>query len=126
MKRIDSINVIPFIDIMLVLLAIVLTTATFIARGVIPVELPESKAELGSLSDVALIVSITSDGELYIDGEHGVIEDLEALSSEFENETPVVLGVDSSAPFGVFFDVVDRLKQRGFENLSIEARPASR
>jgi biopolymer transport protein ExbD len=31
-KKIESINVIPFIDIMLVLLAIVLTTATFIAK----------------------------------------------------------------------------------------------
>lgn len=44
MKRIDTINVIPFIDIMLVLLAIVLTTATFISRGVIEVHYPESAA----------------------------------------------------------------------------------
>jgi len=43
-KKFDSINVIPFIDIMLVLLVMVLTTATFIKQGVIPVALPEAKA----------------------------------------------------------------------------------
>ena len=44
MKKFDQINVIPFIDIMLVLLAIVLMTATFIAQGKIDVNLPTSKA----------------------------------------------------------------------------------
>lgn len=43
-KRFDEINVIPFIDIMLVLLVMVLTTATFVNQGIIPVELPEAKA----------------------------------------------------------------------------------
>ena len=44
MKRFDQINVIPFIDVMLVLLAIVLTTATFVAQGTIPVNLPVSQS----------------------------------------------------------------------------------
>ena len=42
MKPMAQINVIPFIDIMLVLLAVVLTTATFVAQGRIPVALPEA------------------------------------------------------------------------------------
>jgi len=42
MKKFDSINVIPFIDIMLVLLAIVLTTATFVANGQLDIALPSS------------------------------------------------------------------------------------
>ena len=44
-KKFDEINVIPFIDIMLVLLVMVLTTATFIKQGVIPVNLPEAKQQ---------------------------------------------------------------------------------
>ncbi len=40
MKRFDQINVIPFIDIMLVLLAIVLTTATFISQGRLDINVP--------------------------------------------------------------------------------------
>lgn len=42
MKKFDQINVIPFIDIMLVLFAIVLTTASFISQGVISVNPPTS------------------------------------------------------------------------------------
>lgn len=43
MKRFDQINMIPFIDIMLVLLAIVLTTATFVSQGLIEVNLPNAQ-----------------------------------------------------------------------------------
>jgi biopolymer transport protein ExbD len=42
MKPLSAINVIPFIDIMLVLLAVVLTTATFVAQRRIPVDLPQA------------------------------------------------------------------------------------
>ena len=45
MKRMDQINVIPFIDIMLVLLAIVLTTATFIVEGRLEIRLPEAASQ---------------------------------------------------------------------------------
>ena len=41
-KPFESINVIPFVDIMLVLLTMVLTTATFISTGRIPVSLPQA------------------------------------------------------------------------------------
>src|SRR5690606_34908116 len=65
-KRIDTINVIPFIDIMLVLLAIVLTTATFISRGVIEVDYPESAATAGAAPEDSFEISITADGLLYV------------------------------------------------------------
>ena len=42
LKKYDSINVIPFIDVLLVLLAIVLLTSTFITRGIIPISLPNA------------------------------------------------------------------------------------
>jgi len=40
LKKYDSINVIPFIDVLLVLLTIVLMTSTFISKGIIPISLP--------------------------------------------------------------------------------------
>ena len=39
----DSINVVPLVDVMLVLLTIVLTTSTFVATGAIPVALPKAE-----------------------------------------------------------------------------------
>ena len=46
-RNIDQINVIPLVDVMLVLLVIVLTTATFISTGQIPVNLAKAKAVEG-------------------------------------------------------------------------------
>ena len=54
-KEFDNINVIPFIDIMLVLLTIVLTTSTFIAPGAIPMELPQvSDQQAGTLRSISV------------------------------------------------------------------------
>ncbi len=44
-KEFNYINVIPLVDVMLVLLTIVLTTSTFIASGMINVSLPKASAE---------------------------------------------------------------------------------
>ena len=41
MKKIDSLNLVPFIDIMLVLLVIVLTTASFITTSRLPIAIPQ-------------------------------------------------------------------------------------
>ena len=48
-RELDQINVIPLVDVMLVLLVIVLTTATFITTGQIPVDLAKAK-EAGAQS----------------------------------------------------------------------------
>ena len=62
MKRVDSINVIPFIDIMLVLLVMVLTTATFIRTGLIPVDLPEAKGTAAEHKPSEFKLTIQKDG----------------------------------------------------------------
>ena len=49
-KRMDNINIVPFIDIMLVLLVIVLTSATFIAQGKIPIAIPKAQGKLRTSS----------------------------------------------------------------------------
>ena len=66
-KRFDEINVIPFIDIMLVLLVMVLTTATFIKQGVIPVDLPEAKAAEKQDEKKEVTVYVNDKGELFFD-----------------------------------------------------------
>ncbi|OYV24794.1 MAG: energy transducer TonB, partial [Halothiobacillus sp. 20-54-6] len=64
MRRFDQINVIPFIDIMLVLLAIVLTTATFIAQGEISVNLPEAKSAQPVSIEPVLMITVNATGAL--------------------------------------------------------------
>ena len=78
MKRIDTINVIPFIDIMLVLLVMVLTTATFVKTGLIPVDLPEAKGSAAEHKPSELKLTIKKDGTLFIgENEQVSIEEFE-------------------------------------------------
>ncbi len=64
-REIHQINVIPLVDVMLVLLVIVLTTATFITTGQVPVQLAKAK-EAGDRKDVPLVITMTSEGNLFI------------------------------------------------------------
>ena len=119
MKRFDQINVIPFIDIMLVLLAIVLTTATFIARGVIDVDVPDA-ANGGPMPEGEYRgIAIDGQSRFYFDE---TLVDREALADHLRQlapTTPIVLRVDKSVPFERFVTVIDLLKENRLERLSI-------
>lgn len=119
MKRFDQINVIPFIDIMLVLLAIVLTTASFISRGVIDIELPDSESAQAVEDKPAINISISPEGEFYLDDKPlekpALAEALAALPST----TDFVLNVDKAVRFEHFMTVVDLLKLNHLDRVSI-------
>ena len=66
MKKFDEINIIPFIDIMLVLLAIVLVTASFISQGKIQVNVPKATTTQNvKADDLAKLITITADNQFY-------------------------------------------------------------
>ena len=67
MKRMDTINVIPFIDIMLVLLAIVLTTATFIVEVCLNIRLPRAEAQARAEPMDRVEIGVGREGEFYLD-----------------------------------------------------------
>jgi biopolymer transport protein ExbD len=119
MRRFDTINVIPFIDIMLVLLAVVLTTATFIAEGLLEIELPESRAAADSTPETLVEVAIDRDGRFFLDGEAVRREQLAGRLGSLARNTPVTLRVDAGARFASFVEVVDVLKLLGMDRLTI-------
>jgi biopolymer transport protein ExbD len=118
LKKFNEINVVPFIDIMLVLLTIILITATFIAQGLIPVNLPKSEAKPGATVKYVEI-SIQRDGAIYFGKEKvdkgGLKQRVESLS---QNDT-VVVKSDKDAAFQGFVDVIDTLKTKNIEKVSI-------
>ncbi len=121
MKPIDSINVIPFIDIMLVLLVMVLTTATFIKTGLIPVDLPEAKGTAAEHKPSEFKLTITKEGTLLAGDEKQPIT-LEAFEQKVVaggKEMTVVLYSDKEAAFQNFVGVMDVLKRLGHEQLYI-------
>ncbi len=118
-KRFDEINVIPFIDIMLVLLVMVLTTATFIKQGIIPVELPEAKATQKEDIKKEMTIYVNAMGELFFEKEKVTLKLLEAKLSQISKEQVVVLRSDKESRFQDFVSVMDILKRLKHEQLYI-------
>ncbi|MFA6191495.1 MAG: TonB system transport protein ExbD [Sulfurimonas sp.] len=118
-KRFDEINVIPFIDIMLVLLVMVLTTATFIKQGVIPVELPEAKTTTKEDVKKEVTVYVNAKGEMFFEKEKVELKALEEKLSKISKEQTVVLRSDKESRFQDFVSVMDILKRLGHEQLYI-------
>ncbi|HEY9203075.1 MAG TPA: TonB system transport protein ExbD [Sulfurimonas sp.] len=118
-KRFDEINVIPFIDIMLVLLVMVLTTATFVNQGIIPIELPEAKAAAKESAQKEVTVYVNAKGELFIEKEMVDLKTLELRLSKLSKEQTVVLRSDKESRFQDFVSVMDILKRLNHEQLYI-------
>ena len=112
MKKFDQINVIPFIDIMLVLLAIILMTATFIAQGKIDVNLPTSKAPTKLHSEDKEGIYYLKDGEI-VDEKIGVNE-LEKIIENWPENQRVTLKIDAKTAFQHFIAVQEMLKDKKF------------
>lgn len=121
MKRFDQINVIPFIDIMLVLLAIVLTTATFITQGQIEVNLPESESaeQTQKQDEKPLEIVINAENNIFLADKLINTETLSIELQKTNKTTPVILRVDKQVVFETFVEVIDLLKLNKLEKFSI-------
>jgi biopolymer transport protein ExbD len=118
----DTINVIPFIDIMLVLLAIVLTTATFIVEGRLDIRLPEADTDSRETPVDRLEIGIDATGGIFLDSEPVAAATLASRLDQVPMATPIVLRVDEEARFADFVAVVDLLKARALDRLTILTR----
>jgi len=118
-KPMASMNVIPFIDIMLVLLVMVLTTATFIRQGIIPVDLPEAKSADKKSDNKEVTIYVTKKGEIFLNKERTNLEQLQAKLSKISKKDTVVLRSDKESKFQDFVHVMDILKKLNHESLYI-------
>ena len=119
LKRFDSINVIPFIDIMLVLLVMVLTTATFIKQGIIPVDLPQAKTTQTKKTKKEITIYVDSRGDIYYEKEKVDIKHLEQKLSLIDKKQDVILRSDKNSKFQDFVTVMNILKRLNHEQLYI-------
>lgn len=120
MPKKEGLNVIPLIDIMLVLLAIVLSISTFIAQGNIKIDLPNSEsAEKKQDEKDKIAVLINKDNEFFIGEEKITEENLKEKLNEIKNETLIELKSDKESKFDSFIKVIDILKEKNHENFAI-------
>ena len=123
MKRFDQINMIPFIDIMLVLLAIVLTTASFVSKGLIDVDIPTANQVKVTSADVtkSIQIAVNIDNELFFNEERIDFSQLKQKLSTLKTDQKFVIRIDKQTDFEQFVKIIDVLKQGNFKKLSIQA-----
>jgi biopolymer transport protein ExbD len=117
----QSLNVVPFIDIMLVLLTIVLTTANFIATGRIPVTLPQaSRTQVEKHQDRT--IELTVGGGVHLDGEAISTEALEGRLKALPSDTSFLIRADREMAFQKFIDIADILKRMNFTRVAVQTQ----
>jgi len=117
----DGLNIVPFIDIMLVLLAIVLSISTFIAQGKIAVDLPSaSSTEQIKEDEKKVSVVIDKDNKFFIDDAEISEDELKDKLNAVDIKTLIELKSDKNAKFDSFVKVIDILKEKGHENFAIQ------
>lgn len=123
----SEINVVPYIDVMLVLLIIFMVTAPMLMQGV-KVELPEATAmPVGKQDDEPLIVSVKADGSFYInlgrDKETsqslGVVQDKVSKIMRRKPETTVLVWGDKSVPYGEVVALMAALQAAGAPSVGL-------
>jgi len=116
-----EINVTPMVDVMLVLLIIFMVSAPLLTVGV-PINLAQSRAKSTDVNKEPLIISVNSQGQIYLQNSEIRIEDLvKKLTALTEagagtNEAIVFRG-DKDVKYGVAARVLGRLNEAGFRNV---------
>ena len=118
-ERFDKINIVPFIDIVLVLLVIVLATATFVTNQTIKVDLPKASSKKDE-EKKSITIAINKEGEYFYNQEKLSFEMIEERLLKLDPKKDIVsLHTDQKSEFQNFVNVIDVLKEKGFENISI-------
>ncbi len=118
-RELDQINVIPLVDVMLVLLVIVLTTATFITTGQIPVNLAKAK-EAGDRKDVPIVITLNAEGNLFVNDRPVTPDGLEETLRVEPRESAIVVRADKTTLLEKFVSLVDDVRGLGFQHVSLE------
>jgi len=118
-ERFDKMNVVPFIDIVLVLLVIVLATATFVTNQTINVDLPTASSKhTEEVKNVA--IAVDKEGRYFYDKTPLSLAKIKEKLMELNPKKDVIsLHMDKNSQFQYFVDIIDILKTKGFEKISI-------
>ena len=126
-SSLSEINVVPFIDIMLVLLVIFMVTAPIIQQGV-QVNLPQAKAGAITGSEELLVVTIAKNGKVYLNDNAMSLDELgKKLRAirKLQADKQVYLRADQDVRYGLVMKTIAEIKQAGIERLGMVTRPSS-
>lgn len=119
MKEDFKLNVVPLIDVMLVLLVIVLCAASFIEYGKVEVQLPKSSKSDKEFPKDRSEILLKASGEIILDEEELDLQVLKERLSEFPKDKFILFKGDERSEFGKFVDILQILKELGLSNFLI-------
>ncbi len=134
-KPMSEINVVPYIDVTLVLLVIFMATAPLLTQGVI-VDLPKAPSEpIGQQQDDPLVISIREDGAMFVnlgiqnaddESTRVTIYSLEDQAGKIlraRPDVPVYLKADHKLDYGVVVSVMTVLQRAGAQSVGLITEP---
>jgi biopolymer transport protein ExbD/biopolymer transport protein TolR len=122
----SDINIVPFVDVVLVLLIIFLIAAPILQSG-IEVDLPKTKT-VKDITEERLVVTIDRAQRVYLGNDAVNIHELgrivKSRAPDYAKRA-IFIRCDESVPFGSFATVVDEMRQAGIQNISVVTQPIS-
>jgi biopolymer transport protein TolR len=125
-----EINVVPYIDVMLVLLIIFMVTAPLLNLGV-DIKLPESTAKALQVPKDPITIGVDKDGKFFLQISGGAREEMNpddlvkkvAAYVRADPQVPVLLGGDSRATYGQVYQILPGLQAAGVTKLQLMSAP---
>ena len=134
-KPMSEINVVPYIDVMLVLLVIFMATAPLLTQGVV-VDLPDAPSEpIEETSDDPLVVSMRADGAIFMnlgmqdaddEGTRVTVYSLQDQAGKIlraRTDVPVYIKADHALDYGQVVSVMTVLQKAGAESVGLITDP---
>jgi biopolymer transport protein ExbD len=126
-EMITAINVTPLVDVVLVLLIILMVTASYIASRSIPMDLPTADGS-PTPQQRTLAISINAQGELFLDAEPRTEDALRADVQAYARDTAepdrrAAIAADASVSHGQVVHIIDLLRRNGVNHFAINVRP---
>jgi biopolymer transport protein TolR len=121
----SDINVTPFVDVMLVLLIIFMVTAPMMIEGV-AVNLPQTTAKSVKTSEDPLILTVTKEGEIFLERTEIKPEDLESKIRsimKYREDNEILLKADKDVLYGFVVRVMAGIKRAGVDKLGMVTEP---
>lgn len=125
-EAIAHINIVPFVDIVLVLLIIFLLTANLIAKASIPVDLPRA-ANVSEIVDPTVNIVITASGDLFLDGKslgRDALRDAVAEKFRANAKLRAVIAADKAVRYEFVIATIDLLKEVGVNAFALNVERA--
>ena len=129
-----EINLVPLIDVILVLIIFFVVTTTFDARSVLKLQLPQANGEPSETSSKALSVLVNAEGRYFVQDREALRTDVKSLkrtivevagegANHESRKRPVLLRADARTPHQAVVTALDALGQLGFRKVNIATAP---